>query len=63
MKRMVLGIGLLGGSLALALGPSLVVDQAVKESPWREPYGGCKEAAQYPDTRGYRECLAHGLLP
>lgn len=30
---------------------------------WHEPYGGCKEAARYPGTRGWRECRDHGLLP
>lgn len=31
--------------------------------PWREPYGGCKEAAAYPGTPGYEQCAARGLVP
>lgn len=28
-----------------------------------EPYGGCKEAADYPGTPGYRDCQTLGLIP
>ena len=30
---------------------------------WIEPYGGCKEAALYPGTQGWKECKERGLLP
>lgn len=30
---------------------------------WLEPYGGCDEAALYPRSDGYRECVKHGRLP
>lgn len=30
---------------------------------WREPYGGCKEAAANPGTPGYEQCAARGLVP
>ena len=39
----------------------LILEPPVKV--WREPYGGCKEAARYPGTPGYNQCKAHGLLP
>lgn len=38
-------------------------DTPVTASYWREPYGGCKEAHRYPNTRGYRECAERGLIP
>jgi hypothetical protein len=28
---------------------------------WHQPYGGCKEAYNYPGTPGYRQCRAHGF--
>jgi heme A synthase len=30
---------------------------------WKEPYGGCKEAAANPGTPGYEQCAARGLVP
>jgi len=33
------------------------------EAHWVQPYGGCKEAARYPGTPGFRQCARHGLLP
>jgi hypothetical protein len=29
---------------------------------WEEPYGGCKEALQYPGTPGFIDCVQHGRI-
>lgn len=39
----------------------IISDEPTDE--WQEPYGGCDEAALYPRSDGYRECVKHGRLP
>lgn len=63
---------LAAGALAFVLPLGGIVIQADDQdatakrparTSWVEPYGGCKEAANYRGTRGWRECARHGLLP
>jgi len=59
---------LLGGALGALAGFSLaagILYPAPAPAPadtasWVQPYGGCKEAADYPDSVGAKECKAHG---
>lgn len=57
---------------AVAVGVGVFVNDSDSDSEpptspapvvWTEPYGGCDEAWQYPNTDGYRECKEHGLIP
>lgn len=41
----------------------IIMLQVNSTATWHQPYGGCKEASSYPDSVGYAECKAHGLLP
>ena len=62
MKRVLLGAAL--GSLAGFAVAAGSIHPAPAPAPvaWQEPYGGCKEAADYPGTPGWQECKDHGLL-
>jgi hypothetical protein len=35
----------------------------IQPLPTQEPYGGCDEAYLYPDSPGYADCQALGLVP
>lgn len=52
MKHFLLG-GALGALAGFSLAAGLIHPAPVAAS---EPYGGCKEAIDYPGTKGAREC-------
>ena len=55
---------LVGSGLLLIAVILLTVDVVNAPPPsWQQPYGGCDEAWRYPNSAGYAECKAHGLVP
>jgi hypothetical protein len=65
MKAEYLVFPIVTGAAFLWLTPSRGVDDIVKpqtHAEWREPYGGCKEASGYPNSRGYKQCKRHGRI-
>jgi hypothetical protein len=50
------------GIIALSNGEDRPDSAPVQQVQWQQPYGGCDEAANYPWTRGWRQCVKHGAI-
>jgi len=62
MRSLVAFRAVIAVSVAAFVGAFLYLSVAPAAQAWTQPYGGCKEAWQAPQSQGAVECRAHGWI-